>query len=101
MTISTAEETNAGTMHNASLVLIDEDGKRSQEVLLENSSKTKVFRRGQTDILKIVTKPLGPLKTLLVGHKRRDGVTVKSDAKWFVHKVVVKDIEDDIRYSFF
>lgn len=101
VTITTSDKANAGTPHNAMLVFIDKDGKKSEELLAESSSKKKLFSRGQTDTIKFVTEPLSVLKTLIISLQKRKGVKSEDDSlKWHLQKVSVKDIEADEEYEF-
>ena len=93
----TSDKQQAGTTHNAWIVLRGEE-KKSPEFVIENSAKNKVLRRGQTDTFKFVTKPLGPLTNLTVGHRKREGAAVKGTGKetgLFVHEFNVLDTGTD------
>ena len=91
LTFLTSDKQNAGTTQNAWIVLEGEE-RKSQEYVIENSAKNKVLRRGQTDTFKFVTKRLGSLTHVTIGHRRREGSTVKGTGKetgWFLHELIV------------
>ena len=93
VTFLTSDKQHAGTTQNAWIVLHGEE-KKSPEYVIENSVKNKVLRRGQADAFKFVTKSLGPLTHITVGHRKKEGATVKGTGKetgWFVHEVNVSD----------
>ena len=101
VTIVTSDKQNAGTNHNCWLVFIDETGNRSKEILIENKPKQKFFSRGEANTIKAVAKPLGGLKTLIVGHRYRKGATLKKsadDERWHLHEVIVTDLETEDKY---
>ena len=96
MTLVTSDKTNAGTPHNVMLVLVDVNGKKSEELDVENSSNKKLLSRGSRDVIKFVTKPLGALKTVIIGLQRRKGVKGGDDSlKWHLEELIVKDVEAD------
>ena len=91
----TSDKQQAGTTQNAWIVLEGEE-RKSQEYQIENSAKNKVLRRGQTDTFKFVTKNLGSLTHVTVGHRKREGTTVKGTGKetgWFLHEVIATQIQ--------
>ena len=95
LTFVTSDKQNAGTSQNAWVILEGEE-RKSQEYQIENNPKNKVLRRGQTDTFKFVTKHLGTLTHLTIGHRKREGSTVKGTGKdtgWFLHEVIVADLE--------
>ena len=95
VTFLTSDKHNAGTTQNGWIVLEGEDGK-SQEYLIENSVKNKVIRRGMTDTFKFVVKPIGTLTHATVGHRKREGTTVRGtgvETGWFLHEIIVKNVE--------
>jgi len=74
--------------------VLEGEEKKSQEYQIENSPKNKVLRRGQTDSLKFVTKNLGNLTHVTVGHRRREGSMVKgTETGWFLHELIVTHLE--------
>lgn len=97
-----SDKPNAGTIHDVMLVLIDVNGKKSNEILIENNSKSKkILRRGQTDTVKIASKPLGELKSVVIALQRRKATAVKNEEgtnKFHIHELIVKDLEEDTRY---
>lgn len=95
LTFLTSDKQHAGTTQNAWIVLEGEE-RKSQEYHIENSPKNKVLRRGQTDSFKFVTKNLGSLTHVTVGHRRREGSVVKGTGKetgWFLHEVIVSELQ--------
>ena len=95
LTFLTSDKQHAGTSQNAWVILEGEE-RKSQEYQIENNPKNKVLRRGQTDTFKFVTKNLGTLTHLTIGHRKREGSTVKGigkDTGWFLHEVIVADLE--------
>ena len=72
LTFLTSDKQHAGTTQNAWIVLEGEE-RRSQEYKIENSARNKVLRRGQTDTFKFVTKSLGSLTHVTIGHRKREG----------------------------
>ena len=63
-------------MRHESLRLLLElslEKRKSQVYKIENSVKNKLLRRGHTDAFKFVTKPLGPLRDVIVGHHPKPG----------------------------
>jgi len=99
LTFLTSDKQHAGTTQNAWIVLEGEE-RKSQEYQIENSPKNKVLRRGQTDSLKFVTKNLGSLTHVTVGHRRREGSIVKGTGKetgWFLHELIVTHLESGER----
>lgn len=95
LTFLTSDKQHAGTTQNAWIVLEGEE-RKSQEYQIENSPKNKVLRRGQTDSFKFVTKNLGSLTHVTVGHRRREGSTVKGTGKetgWFLHELIVTQLQ--------
>lgn len=102
LTFLTSDKQNAGTSQNAWVVLEGEE-RKSQEYQIENNAKNKVLRRGQTDTFKFVTKNLGILTHLTVGHRKKDGSTLKGTGKetgWFLHEVIVAEVETGAKYVF-
>ena len=65
---------------------------------IENSPKNKVLRQRHTDTFKFVTKPLGAVREVVVGHHPKPGQT-KSDKEqsWYLHEVVVKNTDNGER----
>ena len=101
VTFVTSDKQNAGTNLNTWLILIDESGNRSKEVLIENKPQQKLFSRGETNTVKVVSNPLGPLKALVVGHRYRKGATLKKaggDERWHLHEAIVKNLETGDKY---
>ena len=95
LTFLTSDKQHAGTTQNAWIVL-EGDERKSQEYQIENSAKNKVLRRGQTDTLKFVTKNLGSLTHVTIGHRKREGSTVKGTGKetgWFLHELLVSNAQ--------
>ena len=95
LTFVTSDKQNAGTSQNAWVILEGEE-RKSQEYHIENNPKNKVLSRGQRDTFKFVTKHLGTLTHLTIGHRKREGSTVKGTGKdtgWFLHEVIVADLE--------
>lgn len=102
LTFLTSDKQHAGTTQNAWIVLEGEE-RRSQEYKIENSARNKVLRRGQTDTFKFVTKSLGSLTHVIIGHRKREGSTVKSTGKetgWFLHELIVSDVQKGVKYVF-
>lgn len=102
LTFATSDKQNAGTSQNAWVILEGEE-RKSQEYHIENNPKNKVLSRGQRDTFKFVTKHLGTLTHLTIGHRKREGSTVKGTGKdtgWFLHEVVVADLETGAKYVF-
>lgn len=95
VTFITSDRPNSGTINNAVLVLVDEKGKKSKEKVIENSSKKKILRRGQKDTVKIASKPLSSLSSVLVGLRLKK--TSSEKAKWHLQELQVKDFEEDVR----
>ena len=97
ITLLTSDKQNAGTNQNASIILLGEK-RKSQVYKIENSPKNKVLRRGHTDTFKFVTKPLGAVREVVVGHHPKPGQT-KSDKEqsWYLHEVVVKNTDNGER----
>lgn len=84
------------------LVLIGESEKRSKEILIENKPNKKLFSRGETNTVKIASSPIGPLKSLIVGHRHRKGATLKKstdDERWHLHEVILKNLETEDKYE--
>ena len=101
VTFLTSDKQSAGTNHNCWLIFIDEAGNRSKEILIENKPKQKLFSRGETNTVKVVSAPLDTLKTLVVGHRYRKGATLKKstdDERWHLHEVIVKDLDTEDKY---
>ena len=76
--------------------MLEGEERKSQEYQIENSPKNKVLRRGQTDSFKFVTKYLGNLTHVTVGHRRREGSNVKGTGKetgWFLHELIVTQLQ--------
>lgn len=99
LTFLTSDKQHAGTTQNAWIVLEGEE-RRSQEYKIENSARNKVLRRGQTDTFKFVTKSLGSLTHVKIGHRKREGSTVKSTGKetgWFLHELIVSDVQKGVK----
>ena len=95
--MTTSDKSNASSTHNVSLVLIDENNKKSRDITIEN--KNKLLKRGQTDTVKVASKPLGALKSVLVSLNERKSSTVKSSEgtnKWHLQDLKIKDLEEDI-----
>ena len=93
----TSDKQNAGTNQNASLVLVGEK-RKSQAYNIENSVKKKMLRRGQTDTVKVVTKPLGTLKEIIVSHYAKNGLDSKKSEKeqaWYLHEIIVKNTDNN------
>ena len=93
----TSDKQNAGTNQNAWLVLVGEK-RKSQVYNIENSVKKKMLRRGHTDTVKFVTKPLGALNEIIVGHYAKMGLDSKKSEKdqaWYLHEVIVKNVENN------
>ena len=93
----TSDKTNAGSTHNVVLVLIDKNNKKSDEIVIEN--KNKLMKRGQTDQVKITSKPLEALKSVVVTLSEAKRSTVKSSegsSKWHLGELRIKDLEDDV-----
>ena len=100
VTFMTSDKQGAGTNHNAWLIFTDETGDRSKEIIVENKPKQKLFSRGETNTVKVVSAPLKALKTLIVGHRYRKGATLKkstSEERWHLHEVTVKDLQTEDR----
>lgn len=95
VTFITSDRPNSGTINNAILVLVDEKGKKSTEKVIENSSKKKILRRGQTDTVRISSKPLSSLNSVLVGLRLKKANN--EQAKWHLQELQVKDLEEDVR----
>lgn len=104
VTFVVSDKPNAGTIHDVMLVLIDVNGKKSNEILIENNSKSKkILRRGQTDTVKIASKPLGELKSVVIALQRRKATAVKNEEgtnKFHLHELIVKDLEEDTSYAY-
>ena len=97
ITLLTSDKQNAGTNQNASIVLIGEK-RKSQVYKIENSVKNKLLRRGHTDTFKFVTKPLGPLREVIVGHRPKPGQKkTEKEQSWYLHEVVVKNTDNGER----
>ena len=82
------------------IILEDEEKKKSKEISIENNSKNKILRRGQTDIINVASTPLAALKYLVVGLQRRKGMDLKSEIetqKWHLQEVIIKDLESETR----
>ena len=63
--------------------------RKSQVYKIENSVKNKLLRRGHTDAFKFVTKPLGPLHEVIVGHHPKPGQKkTEKEQSWYLHEVV-------------
>jgi len=93
----TSDKTNAGSTHNVVLILVDENNKKSGDLVIEN--KNKLMKRGQTDQVKIVSKPLGALKSVVVALSEAKRSTVKSSegsSKWHLGELYIKDVEEDV-----
>ena len=96
----TSDKQSAGTNHNAWIVLIDDKGNQSKEILIENKTKNKLFSRGETNTMKIVSKHLGSLKAIVIGHRFRKGATLKKSSeeeRWHLHEVAVKNLDTEDR----
>ncbi len=103
MTFVTSDKQGAGTNHNAWIVLIDDQGNRSKEILIENKPKNKIFSRSESSSVKVISKPLSALQSLVVGHRYRKGATLKKssdDERWHLHEVLVKNMENENRLLF-
>ena len=97
VTMTTSDKSNAGSTHNINLMLVDENNKKSKDILIEN--KNKLLKRGQTDTVKIASKPLGALKSVVISLTERKGSTVKGSegsSKWHLQEMKIKDLEDDV-----
>ena len=95
--MTTSDKSNAGSTHNINLILVDENNKKSKDIIIEN--KNKLLKRGQTDTVKIASKPLGALKSVMVSLTERKGSTVKGSegsSKWHLQEMKLKDLEEDI-----
>lgn len=96
----TSDKQNAGTNQNASVTLLGE--KRNSLVYqIENNVKNKVLRRGHADRFKFVTKPLGCVHEVIVGHHPKVGQK-KSDKEqsWYLHEVIVTNTDNGERSEF-
>ena len=96
ITLLTSDKQNGGTNQNASVLLIGEK-RKSQVYSIENSPKKKHLRRGQTDTFKFVTKPLGALQEVIVGHHPKPGSNSEKSGKeqaWYLHEVIVKNTDN-------
>lgn len=95
ISVTTADERNAGTKQNVFIVLIGENGMETKPKLLENTFESKILRRGQTDEFKFKTNSVGMIKMIVLGHvsKQDDPPRTKEErnAIWTCHQVVVKD----------
>lgn len=89
----TSDRQNAGTNQNASIVLVGEK-RKSQVLHIENNSKNKLLRRGNTNTFKFVTKPLGNLIEVIIGHHPKLGAKLsEKETSWYLHEVVVKNTD--------
>eukprot|EP00794_Sanderia_malayensis_P016965 gene16965-18674_t len=102
VTFVTSDKQSAGTNHNAWLMFIDDKGKRSKEIMVENKPKNRIFTRGDSNTVKVLSKPLSTLKSLMVGHRFRKGATLKNtdDERWHLHQVLVKNLDTEDSYTF-
>lgn len=98
LTFTTSDKANAGTIHNITVMFIDVDGKMSDEILIENSSKKKILRRGQTDVTKVVCKPLSQIQHVQIEMKPKKAVD--EPLKWHLNELIVNDLEDNAIYKF-
>jgi hypothetical protein len=65
---------------------------------IENSAKNKVLRRGHTDTFKFVTKPLGAVREVIVGHHPKpEQKKYEKEQSWYLHEVVVKNTDNGER----
>lgn len=100
MTFVTSDKPNAGTVNNVLMILTDVNNKNSSDISVENSTKDKILRRGQTDTVKIASKPLGALKSCMITLQKKKGSTSKQtedSMKWHLQELKVKDLEEDAR----
>ncbi len=97
ISLLTSDKQNAGTNQNASVILLGEK-RKSQVYNIENSVKNKVLRRGRTDTFKFVTKPLGAVREVIVGHHSKPGQKkIEKEQSWYLHEVVVKNSDNGER----
>ena len=78
--------------HNAWLILKGSKDE-SDEFIMKNSSRNKLFSRGSTDNFTLVSRNLGKLKRCTVGAFERDGERSSDDRvqQWHCYQVAVTD----------
>ena len=90
--MTTSDKQDAGMMHNGWLVLVGEE-RSSRELIMANSARNKVLRRGQTDTFSLTSRNLGTLQKCILGAVERDdkplGGLDGREAMWHCHQVVV------------
>ena len=94
MKVYTSDKKAAGTLNDLHLVLSGEAGD-SQPVTVKNRS---MFQRGQIDTLQIATCPIGPLKSLQVGHSPHGGRG--SSLPWYLFQMVVMELSSGVKTTF-
>jgi lipoxygenase homology domain-containing protein 1 len=102
ITVFTADERDAGTKHNAAIVLIGEEGS-TKEKLLESTSERTVLRRGQEDTFIFKTGSVGSLKKIYLSHLTGLGYSSMRGSEsdiWKCSHVVIKDMSTGVLYLF-
>ncbi|XP_078473113.1 lipoxygenase homology domain-containing protein 1 [Lampetra planeri] len=99
ITVVTGDSEGADTKENVWLVL-EGKKKRSEEFLLENSSKARRFQRGATDKFEFESADVGDIMSLVLGHCPRKKSSSRSEATWHVQQIVLLILETGNKYIF-
>ena len=100
--VQTADERNAGTIQNVELVVVGESGQDMMQ-MLENTNKSKILRRGQTDKFLFKSRSIGNLKKIYLRHVERPDQPESREergAAWICEQVVVRDLGSDTTFVF-
>ncbi|XP_053154165.1 lipoxygenase homology domain-containing protein 1-like isoform X2 [Hemicordylus capensis] len=97
----TSDREDAETKDNISIILEGKKG-RSKEFLLENSSKTKRFLRGATDVFEFSSKNVGDIAAICVTHcpKDKKRSSSKVEVYWHVQEIIITEMELNNKYYF-
>jgi hypothetical protein len=99
--VLTSDRQDAGTQHNAWLMLEGDKYKMSTEFVMENNSRQKILRRGQENSFSMVSRNFGSLTKCYLGLVENDNIaTTAKDSQWHCDKITVTNTDSGDKYVF-